>query len=456
MFLVGLLYLSRFNHPSADDFCYATTAMQRGFGNFQEHLYLTWSGRYVATLLIGSQPFLADLFGLSFFTFYRLLTGLHFLLFIIAVYVTLQTIDKFLKLPYNPFWLTMVFMTTFLASITSLPEAIYWAPGFFSYSLGLIFFLFLFCAICTLQFHEARNHFERSIYLLTFFLLALWIGGTSEVSIFVSLTLATMALLLCLRIGSRTALAWMIVLVGLLIAGAIVTLSPGTLERHAEAGPSPGLAELGKIMVLSAYTFANNVTQWWVEPLVLGSSVLLLFARIEQQPKQIEFSVGVFLLGLTAWVCLVYGCMLLNFLGSASVVGRVLNIAQFIFVFGWFMLVLYARNIWHGYLREWSHASRTYIAIAAQCVWVIAMTHHFTVLVRELTLVAPGYHIELIERYAQIAEALNKNEQVLEVAELQAKPSLLFWRDITESQSHWRNECYANFFGLEAISIRPE
>lgn len=46
------LYLSQYNHPASDDFCYSSKARYLGFIATQVDHWLTWSGRYSATAIL--------------------------------------------------------------------------------------------------------------------------------------------------------------------------------------------------------------------------------------------------------------------------------------------------------------------------------------------------------------------------------------------------------------------
>ena len=65
---------------------------------------------------------------------------------------------------------------------------------------------------------------------------------------------------------------------------------------------------------------------------------------------------------------------------------------------------------------------------------------------------ARPYHDYLQTRYKQIEQAKAKGQRYLIVADYQQEyPRSIFFNDIMSNPNHWRNVCYADYFGLEKI-----
>jgi hypothetical protein len=65
---------------------------------------------------------------------------------------------------------------------------------------------------------------------------------------------------------------------------------------------------------------------------------------------------------------------------------------------------------------------------------------------------ARPYHEHLNERYSLIDAALAGGQRSLVVPDYQGTyPRSLYFNDIMHDPEHWRNVCYADYFGLESI-----
>jgi hypothetical protein len=87
----------------------------------------------------------------------------------------------------------------------------------------------------------------------------------------------------------------------------------------------------------------------------------------------------------------------------------------------------------------------------------VAVVHNrvFTAAKNDLFQHARPYHDYLNQRYQYIARALADEQRNLVVAEYhQPYPRTIYFNDIMHDSDHWRNVCYADYFGLEKIKIQ--
>ena len=70
---------------------------------------------------------------------------------------------------------------------------------------------------------------------------------------------------------------------------------------------------------------------------------------------------------------------------------------------------------------------------------------------------AQPYHDYLNERYEQIEQAKANGQRYLVVVDYQQEyPRSIFFNDIMHNPDHWRNDCYADYFGLEKIKRQKQ
>jgi len=65
---------------------------------------------------------------------------------------------------------------------------------------------------------------------------------------------------------------------------------------------------------------------------------------------------------------------------------------------------------------------------------------------------ARPYHEYLNQRYEIIEQAITNDQSYLVVPDFQQEyPRSIYFNDIMHNPDHWRNACYADYFGLEKI-----
>lgn len=137
--LVLLLFLSAFDHPSADDFCYANQVYAHGFWETQSDLYQQWSGRYFSNFLVSAAD--ALLLAHSASIPYGIVPITILLLFVFSLWYCINAIAGSFLDAKSRILYTCVFALLYWSTLPSLSEGLYWVPGALTYSLGSILLL---------------------------------------------------------------------------------------------------------------------------------------------------------------------------------------------------------------------------------------------------------------------------------------------------------------------------
>jgi hypothetical protein len=138
---------------------------------------------------------------------------------------------------------------------------------------------------------------------------------------------------------------------------------------------------------------------------------------------------------------------------------RTVDAIYFLFLLSWFATAG-AITIRYLYDSEPSAVMQPYHPYAA--VAMLALSVFFSIAAVEskayklaktdLFQLARPYHDYLSRRYEQIEQALANDQRYLVVADYQEEyPRTIFFNDIMQNPEHWRNVCYADYFGLEKI-----
>jgi hypothetical protein len=85
----------------------------------------------------------------------------------------------------------------------------------------------------------------------------------------------------------------------------------------------------------------------------------------------------------------------------------------------------------------------------------LLLSGNFISLLRDLPL-APSYAAEMKEREASIVRQKNEGKMNIIVPALTIKPKLLFFSDIRPSPNDWKNQSFAEYWGVDSVSALPE
>lgn len=211
-----------------DDYCYAVTLDRRGFLDGQAYSYFNavdFSGnRFSLTLGMG----LSELAGRWTVP---VLPAVMIALWLLGLYALARQLSSLAGNAFGRLESVLAVAALALFSITLAPnwiQVIYWRPGMFPYFAPVVFGCWL--ALAVLHFRPGRWTLP---YLLLVFLLALLVGGFSEVGDAVEVTALFLALGISLASGDKRKWlpAVLAALTGALLALALLALSPVTALR---------------------------------------------------------------------------------------------------------------------------------------------------------------------------------------------------------------------------------
>jgi hypothetical protein len=341
IFFFPLLWISRYDYPSGDDYLIRLTAQRWGAWGATKWFYFNWSGRYSSFLL---QDFLAT-HG-DWFISYKIvpvvitLAGfgcLHY--FLSALFGAGLDSKKLFSLSAAVYLL--------LVSITPDPATgFYWLPTNVQYVGGA--FVSLLIATLLIKLKTTTNDSHRRALLLLTALLIAFLAGLNEISIiFVITYLASINLFHLVKskkIDGRSLLllAWSI------LFGLLACLSPGNLVR---VGLNPQGSHLAQAVPASvALTFFWLAELLTSTPLLPASALFLTFLHANRERLRAPLS---FISGVRwQWALLTLLCAItfanvaiFTALGVSidSLPYRLKNVYFYGMVFGWllFLTVLF-------------------------------------------------------------------------------------------------------------------
>ncbi len=449
--LIGILpfaLLCAYAQPSADDWYMAAHTMDKGFWRANVEMYLGQSGRFFSSCLLFLHPML-----LSFAAFkvwcLALILGLGFSL--------RWAVGGWFPEARNAWkWmLAVLLLVLFFWDMPSTAQGLYWGTGAAGYTLPGVLSLCLagMFGRCSLTV-EWR---PRPALLILASLTAIAITGCTEVAM--ALLLAHVCMLNAVffwrhRVVSRPLL---ILLVATLVGVAAVILTPGNANRQtwyqSEVAhvPAPALLMALKLGV-------RHVAMWLVfVPFFLFS---LVFAGA--WPAALEISRS------RAWELVVIALVLMTgtvfggfFLGTwsmgAAIPLRAINLVLLFFIIDWVILLVGII----GLLRAWEveiPRAGSVLCVSAFLIFCAnaQMSPGTNVKAAWRDLLGGGaarYDHESTARHAFIR---GSQEQDVLVPALTARPTTLFFNDLTPDPTNWRNTGCASFFKKRSVALTPE
>jgi len=463
LFLLPMLYIARYMHPSADDFSYgaATRAVWLETGSLVQTLsravtstqswYNGWQGTFSAIFLMTLHPAVFSV-GMYMLGAWLVMLGFvasmfFFMKIVLADYLGAEKRD----------YLIIASVVTFV-SLHFIPSPV---EGLFWYNAAMFYtgFHALALLMVSLLLIWIKADTTRPFICIAVPLLAFFIGGGNYVTALVTFVVLGLFAFYCIVIKKSR---WQLPVVGLLaisIALIISAVAPGNALRQVNFEPMHPL----RAIIMSFYYGAGIV---WIRFLF----VPFWFAFAALIPVVYRVVRGSVFSYKYPWLVIplmfgVYASTFTPNLYSWSTFGplRVLNVNFFVLLLFVFFSMVYAlgyiarRDINFGGLARYKNI----FVIACACLFIagsiiftvrdvntmagVSATHSL------ITGEARTFHNENNVRLEAIQIAQGEG---LILAPFTVTPHVLFFEDITDNVTDWRNLAFASFFGLEAVLLR--
>ncbi|MCL2499576.1 MAG: DUF6056 family protein [Defluviitaleaceae bacterium] len=477
--LIPLLYITRFSHPSADDFSYGnhTVHVWRETGSVTRLLsaaaegtrgvYNSWQGSFAAVFVMTLHP---AVFNESLYMFGPMLMLLGFVaatMFLLKVIMMdCLGMDK-----YACGIITVVFTFISVQFIFCPVEGFYWYNSALYYtgfhSLSLLLFSFILLSI------RSENRRAVIIYTIAVPLIAFLVGGSNFVTALISTSIMALITMYCVIVKRGKWLAPSLGLIMICIALVISVTAPGNAVRQVHfTSMDPLLA------IVRSFEYAFHFISLVIRaPIWLGFVALIpiIYGSLRNCAFRFRYPV---------WVVIVmYGIYASTFtpnLYSWSSYGpaRVVNINFFAFLFFLLFSIIYICGSIASYSnqktqltsRVRSKKTRQSSVIENPIITAVLALAFLTVCVHALirdtnsmtSISAAGslitgeartFHEENLTRREIL---LNPNIRDAELLEFSVKPRVLFHTlDITPDPTVWPNTSLADFYNKDSVTLIP-
>jgi len=458
LFLIPLLYLCFYIHPSADDFVYGSwykNVNHTSFFEYHRQNYLTWNGRYFSTLLLSINPLvfkcltgykLIPLFLISFF---------YFGFFLMLSQIFKQLGKKTIHI------IALLILLIYLNLVPSLPETLYWMSASMTYFMawGLTFYWFYF-----LISYYKKPSFKNSIMPL---ILMICIIGTNELSafmtFFVLLFVAIREIIQDKKLHTGTIFFLIICVVFLFI----VIIAPGNAVRQTNY---PNHHNLMYALSNASFNLFRIYTLIFIStPFIFFLLLTALNSNEFYEKLNINKNTHIF------WTIVLYPIPIMlvfffYFVSSFSMgIHPPLRVHGFIafFILFYVMVLLikiFGKMIFFNF--EKSNLKKINIILIILLLFSIMADFHkktgdniyFKGNIMQATYdicnEVEAYNKEMNDRYKIIEYAQKDNVNNISVPELKHRPQSIFFVDIKPDSTYWVNWATALYFDIETIKTK--
>ena len=421
--------------------------------------YFEWSGRYTGNALYAAYPIIFDLFD-----GYKYIPALLMVAFFLATAFFLSIFFSVRIYARTVLLSSLCFVCIYLLGMTSPASGLYWMAGALTYQSANILFLVVLGLMIQLADRQKSSNNYCNLFIVLLLVMVVAVGA-NETSMLALTGLAILGVVAHLRAGWVILKPWLVILVVTLVCFSVVYFSPGNTIRAADF---PLRHDLFRSISGSLSVGLKIMWLWVSNPVLIVSSMLAPFAvsRLLQSSARSLTVSKTMIVTLMLWTFVMP--VLLQFPAWWSMGGwppaRTVDAIYFLFLVSWYLTVG-AFTVRYLYKGKWNLLMSPYKPKAAVVLLLLSVLFTAAALGSkayqrartDLFHLARPYHEYLNERYKQIEQAVADGQGRLIVPDYQLEyPRSIFFNDIMHNPNHWRNDCYADYFGLEKIKRKKE
>ncbi|MDR2180112.1 MAG: sel1 repeat family protein [Synergistaceae bacterium] len=433
LYVLSFCSLGFYLYPSADDYVFRSLLRDQGFWQSQITLYTSWTGRWFNTFLVLTASQINPM----------LLLWITVAFNVVALYVLFSETNP--KLPRGAkAGIALLSQAVWFSFVPALNETFYWLSG-----MPYIWTAAFSLLCCATLIHVLRSK-TRGV-LFYFLLLLVFLNG---------LILETMGLMqivflfwLTLRFMSHKDYFSLhtsgFVLLTAAASFLVLYLSPGTGARMGEGGQNV-LQTLGVAGVFGGITSLKFFMKPMVYLVVLYMPVIAVHAKPFDEAISKRLRAG-HIFALMIFIAL-FQQAIAGWAMSMGLPARAEGLV--IWIMGATWLFLWSFGYRNEKVLEKIRSLRIYPWRNVLLVLCLLLNGNFISLLQDLR-VAPLYAAEQQDREASIIRQKNEGKKDIVVSALTVKPRLLFFSDLRPFSSDWKNQSYAEYWGVRSIIALP-
>lgn len=466
--MLPLLVLSFYNHPSADDYMYAVDTyhvwnethsiwqLLKQAVVTSADFYQNWQGLYTSAFVLALQP---AIFGEGYYA----LTGFLMLAIIYGgnICFTYYVLHKRLQCTrLESVACGAVLSFVMVQWMPSVVQGLYWYNGTMNYVLFFAMLEMLVCALIQIQMEQDRVRNIRNAAFSV--VLGVLLAGGNHITAFMGILTAVAIFAVSILSKEHGRMLRSGIALVAIVGGFLFNVSsPGTKIRQSNFSDTPGAVST----IISAIKTGTKLIDSWMGLAVIIAFILFLPVVLDMGKRIVEQKNFNFRYPLLVLICSIGWCcaMLCPPIYAMGTTGdlRIVNLIYFSFVLllfvdgfylcGWYV----ARQIKQGNQIARVQFSMTW------CLSVVVLLlgvfigcgekmSSYQALISIRSGEAAQYSMEADARYEILS---NSKGGDVELQSFSVYPYLLFFDDITEDVSDWKNEYMSDYFGLSSVRL---
>jgi hypothetical protein len=430
-------------YAQADDYGFVNM-LKSGFWEAQKNMYVSWSGRCTNTFLL----FLAYSFDLA--RLYPLLSYMNALLNTAAFYALLTAFAVQISAS-KKLSIALLFQAVWFSFVPGLNENFYWLCGMPYTWTAALSLLVMAISIQVLR--------EKKRGVLFVLLLALvFFNGTilEPTSVMQAAVFFLFFFYFLWRKNTFAARQMAFIFTAALCAFGVMFFSPGNAVRMSATMLSRFTAQnilqtLGVAAAFGGITALKFFTKPIVYLAILYSPVIA--AHVKPFDPVLSKHLRAWHIFLLAALLAPFQQAIAGFATGAGLPARAEGLAIWIMGAAWLFLWVF------GYRNEAVFAKirslRVYSLRGALLALCLLLNSNFIALVQDLR-AAPLYAAEQRQREASVMRQKTEGKTDIVVPALTVKPKLLFFTDLRPSPHDWKNQSFAEYWGVRSVSVLPK
>ncbi len=439
--------------PVADDFCRASANDWLGY---TYNAYLRWTGRWagmaIDTLVLPRME-LTD--------HYSFVMVLMWCILALMLYAFVQMFLQEAATAGVTLGWALGLIAMYWVGMPAPGETVYWFTGNVEYQLPLAMGIAAVWLLWRAGKEGSRHLLRRGVEGFGL-LLCVFVTGLHELAALVMTVVVAAGAFVSLRRGTgRT--VWILALMMVLVGFAVSVLAPGNAVRA--SADFPNSFSLSNLPLALLQNVRSVLIPWFIAPhLLLGTILLVLHPGFcSLRPGWLDKGNADLWRWLVpaVWIVSLSGVVIAIAL-STGFVGppRAQNFEYGIFLVGWFAtLFVWTRpqSSIAGDTAASRAGSPVIITLAAQVLFVAALTDTPSVSSSVKSLVrlndTASWRDAMTERYQLTEAAVKSGATEVVLPRPPPKPAMYFQSDIESDPTHWSNQCYSNYFGIDSARL---
>jgi hypothetical protein len=445
--ILPFIILFFYNQPTPEDFYYEEIVKKSGFYDAQRFFHKFWGGRIVYYAIISLNPLI-----LKSVAGYNLFALLISLFFFYSFYLFVTEITKSGIIVKDKILIVLSFIFLFVYAMPSVGQGFYWLGSAINYRLASAFSMLFY--VFFLRLNRSETNSQKYISIAICSLSAVFVAGSNELAATI-FSMSVVFLFLKFLIVDKKFNRYLLFFI---IVNIAVTYFSFSAEGNSKRGEQYLNNQDFIFSAINSVTFVfQQIFTWIFNSPLIPVTVLLIpvfYKLLNSGNGSSLYTINPLMSVSVLFTFLFTGTFIMFWSSGIMPYDRILNYLYFLFLSGWFIIVINFLSYLRTRFNTESVRYQKYFYIGSILIVTIFLFRENNITTAYSDLLsgkAEKFHSELNARYDKI-ESDKKDTCVVErIVEV---PKSYFFMDIDQNVKSIYNQGYAMYFDKKAIVLR--